>query len=130
MRLLQSIYASERNAGDISISLSDFNEFLETGGLFYIHEFSSRKDVLESRVPYWLEIDNGIFELKSAKAGIIHFYAHPDIDFTIIQRTFDAFKEFFGDREIELHFGFSTDRLRHSDMVTYGIILAGLEPKN
>ena len=95
MRLLQSIYASERNAGDISISLSDFNEFLETGGLFYIHEFSSRKDVLESRVPYWLEIDNGIFELKSAKAGIIHFYAHPDIDFTIIQRTFDAFKEFF-----------------------------------
>ncbi|MCI7548995.1 MAG: hypothetical protein MSA33_00885 [Campylobacter sp.] len=34
MRLLQSIYASERNAGDISISLSDFNEFLETGGFF------------------------------------------------------------------------------------------------
>ena len=39
-------------------------------------------------------------------------------------------KSFFGDREIELHFGFSTDRLRHPDMVTYGIILAGLEPKN
>lgn len=43
MRLLQSIYASERNAGDISISLSDFNEFLETGGLFYIHDLAVEK---------------------------------------------------------------------------------------
>ena len=86
MQLLKSFFKAHEQ-DDIYFDHNDLKDFLDIGGLSYIKEIEATSDTLVSKVKKLLASEDEIYNLKSAKVAIVHFYSRPIFDFETAEKT-------------------------------------------
>ena len=128
MQLLKSFF-KEHEQDDIYFDHNDLKDFLDIGGLSYIKEIEATSDTLVSKVKKLLASEDEIYNLKSAKVAIVHFYSRPIFDFETVEKTMEAINDFLGDNVKDVYFGTNSHPRYTKDMITCGIMLGGIEQR-
>ena len=102
---------------------------MDIGGLSYIKEIEATSDTLVSKVKKLLASEDEIYNLKSAKVAIVHFYSRPIFDFEAVEKTMEAINDFLGDNVKDVYFGTNSHPRYTKDMITCGIMLGGIEQR-
>ena len=105
MQLLKSFFRKPGQTTEVNLDLNDLNGFLDIGGLSYIKEIEATSDTLVSKVKKLLASEDEIYNLKSAKVAIVHFYSRPIFDFETVEKTMEAINDFLGDNVKSVYFG-------------------------
>ena len=128
MQLLKSFFKAHEQ-DDIYFDHNDLKDFLDIGGLSYIKEIETTSDTLVSKVKKLLASEDEIYNLKSAKVAIVHFYSRPIFDFETVEKTMEAINDFLGDNVKDVYFGTNSRPRYTKDMITCGIMLGGIEQR-
>lgn len=128
MQLLKSFFKAHEQ-DDIYFDHNDLKDFLDIGGLSYIKEIEATSDTLVSKVKKLLVSEDEIYNLKSAKVAIVHFYSRPIFDFETVEKTMEAINDFLGDNVKDVYFGTNSHPRYTKDMITCGIMLGGIEQR-
>lgn len=128
MQLLKSFFKAHEQ-DDIYFDHNDLKDFLDIGGLSYIKEIEATSDTLVSKVKKLLASEDEIYNLKSAKVAIVHFYSRPIFDFEAVEKTMEAINDFLGDNVKDVYFGTNSHPRYTKDMITCGIMLGGIEQR-
>ena len=128
MQLLKSFFKAHEQ-DDIYFDPNDLKDFLDIGGLSYIKEIEATSDTLVSKVKKLLASKDEIYNLKSAKVAIVHFYSRPIFDFETVEKTMEAINDFLGDNVKDVYFGTNSHPRYTKDMITCGIMLGGIEQR-
>lgn len=128
MQLLKSFFKAHEQ-DDIYFDHNDLKDFLDIGGLSYIKEIETTSDTLVSKVKKLLASEDEIYNLKSAKVAIVHFYSRPIFDFETVEKTMEAINDFLGDNVKDVYFGTNSHPRYTKDMITCGIMLGGIEQR-
>ena len=128
MQLLKSFFKAHEQ-DDIYFDHNDLKDFLDIGGLSYIKEIEATSDTIVWKVKKLLASDDEIYNLKSAKVAIVHFYSRPIFDFETVEKTMEAINDFLGDNVKDVYFGTNSHPRYTKDMITCGIMLGGIEQR-
>ena len=128
MQLLKSFFKAHEQ-DDIYFDHNDLKDFLDIGGLSYIKEIEATSGTLVSKVKKLLASEDEIYNLKSAKVAIVHFYSRPIFDFETVEKTMEAINDFLGDNVKDVYFGTNSHPRYTKDMITCGIMLGGIEQR-
>ena len=128
MQLLKSFFKAHEQ-DDIYFDHNDLKDFLDIGGLSYIKEIEATSDTLVSKVKKLLASEDEIYNLKSAKVAIVHFYSRPIFDFEAVEKTMEAINDFLGDNVKDVYFGTNSHPRYTKDMITCGIMLGGIKQR-
>ena len=129
MQLLKSFFRKSGQTKEVNLDLNDLKGFLDIGGLSYIKEIEATSDTLVSKVKKLLASEDEIYNLKSAKVAIVHFYSRPIFDFEAVEKTMEAINDFLGDNVKDVYFGTNSHPRYTKDMITCGIMLGGIKQR-
>ncbi|WP_086244028.1 hypothetical protein [Campylobacter devanensis] len=102
---------------------------MDIGGLSYIKEIEATSDTLVLKVKKLLASEDEIYNLKSAKVAIVHFYSRPIFDFETVEKTMEVINDFLGDNVKDVYFGTNSHPRYTKDMITCGIMLGGIKQR-